>query len=106
VRIIFSVGLLGLGFIILGHVPLGILAWRTRALSPVSLGVAFYLMVMLVANLKELHLAPRGGAALLAIFAMTTALRYERLKRPSAETSPVDFRSGNSSNKSPLTLES
>jgi hypothetical protein len=81
VRVIFSVGLVGLAVLALGYVPLGVMAWRVRFHSSLAAGVLFYLAVMFVANFKELHVVPRGGAALLAAFSMAAALTYEREMR-------------------------
>ncbi|MGH8177787.1 MAG: hypothetical protein ACREV5_16145 [Steroidobacter sp.] len=78
VRLIFAVGLLGLLLICFGLWPIARLAWVQRGSSPLAFCAGFYLFTMLITNFKELHFAPRGGAALLALFAAGLAIRLQR----------------------------
>lgn len=78
VRMLFSVGVIGTVLFACGYFPLAMLSWRSRKTSPLSFGVGFYLVVTVMVNLKELHLAPRGGAALLALWSAALALAHER----------------------------
>lgn len=76
VRLIYSVGLVGIAFAVIGYTRIFSSAWRLRRYSDFAPLTLFYLGVIVAANAKELYLAPRGGAALLAIWAAT--LVHER----------------------------
>ncbi len=82
VRLIFSVGVLGLLLAVIAYLPFAVAAVRSQVETyGVRFALAFALLVTFAANFKELYVAPRSGAAILAVWYIVINARQSSERR-------------------------